>query len=65
MVTRINIELRGSIPAYRAFVADMDSSDPSLYYGRVIAEIEDQLEENADREFDFVDLDEIYSDSGQ
>lgn len=55
------IELRGNEASFRKLVKAIlaDQPFPSTELHGFIAEIEDQLEPNADREFDFIELDEL------
>jgi len=59
----MKIELRGTEDSFRKLIKDLGRGqhifrDPGHPLANLISEIEDQLDPNADREFDFIDLDE-------
>lgn len=59
----MKIELRGSEASFRKLIEDISRDrhifrDPGHPLANFVAEIEDQLEPNAERAFDFVNLDE-------
>jgi hypothetical protein len=63
----LSIRLEGTSESFKRLVQDLSTNkhifrDPGHPLANFIAEIEDQLEDNADPEFDFIDLDEVYSD---
>lgn len=62
-MTQYRIVLQGDEAAMRAFATDLVNAAPHHGHELVLVarEIEDQLEPNADRELDFIDLDELYT----
>ena len=67
-MTQYKIELQGDEASLRKLAADIAQDrhifeHPGHPLAIFIAEIEDQLEPDADREHDFINLNEIYSDT--
>lgn len=60
------IELRGDPDHFRKLIQELSRNrdifrDPGHPLAYMVSEIEDQLEPNADRSFDWVDLEEMFA----